>query len=224
MTTTSRESRQTSRGPGRRWRDRWLSVHPPVVLLVNLSRSVTLQTITLAAKPSQQRLQLRDLFAAGRRYYIQPNKTGFRLRTNSRIPWRRKQRTPFSAEMIATLTPLADDITSIRLRVTTNWFYVLRGLFIPAWMSSIVVFMPYPLVMRAGLVTALFVFALLASRLSAALQATHLVYFVQKALEEVPQVSTPGLSPGQPDIIREPARAEFRRQWERFYAEHQDES
>lgn len=193
------------------------SVHAPMLLIVGAPPERCLQTLSLAAKPSQQRLHLRDLFVEGRRYYIQPYKAGFRLQSNSKYPWGGKRRTPFTAELIGTLAPVNEQVTSVRLRVRTNWFYVLRGLFVPAWMASILLFLPYSPLIVASMITALFCLSLLGSRLNASLQATHLIYFVQKALEELPPVETPQLAAGA-NVVHHP---DFQREWDKFYARQQ---
>jgi hypothetical protein len=190
------------------------ALHSPVLLIASVSSEECLRLLTLAAKPSQQRLHLRDLFSEGRRYYLSPHKEGFRLQSSSKYPWGGKQRTPFTADLIGSLTPVSDNITSVRLRVRTNWLYVLRGLFVPAWMASIVIFLPYPPVLVTGLIIALFGLSLLGSRLNASLQATHLIFFVQKALEELPPVDLPLLPAAGIDVVQQP---DFQREWDRFY-------
>jgi hypothetical protein len=200
------------------------SLHPPVLLIVHASRGKTLEILALAAKPSQQRLHLRDLFLQGRRYYISPHRDGLRVQCNSRYLWGGRRRTPFTAELIGALSPVTDDITSVRLRVRTVWFHVLRGLFIPAWMSAIVVSIHvYPIEFRVMLVTALFILSILGHRFSAALQASHLIFFVQKALEDLPPVEVPQLAAAGSTVINQPRREAFRSEWEKFYAEHKNE-
>src|SRR5215213_7613053 len=83
---------------------RFRQLHPPVVLFVRAAQDVTLHTLVTAAKPSQHRLHLRELFTEGRRYYIEPTKEGFRMTSNSRLLWSsRRDRTAQAATLYGTL-------------------------------------------------------------------------------------------------------------------------
>src|SRR5688500_14692193 len=109
-------------------------LHPPVILFIHAAPTQCLRTLADAAKPSQNRLHLRDLFAEGRRYYIQPTKEGFRMTSNSRLLWgKQRERSSFAATLYGTFSTPSEQITTIQLHIKSNWLYELRGLFVPAW-------------------------------------------------------------------------------------------
>jgi hypothetical protein len=203
----------------------WRSValwqlHPPVVLLVRASPAACVQTLVSAARPSLNRLHLRNLFIDGRRYFVQPTRDGFRVTINSKtFEGGRRRRTAFAATVSGAVRALDEETTLIRLNARIHLFYVLRGLFMPLWMSGILLFMPWQRGVIAGLIIVLFTLAWVGHRFNAALQAADMVYFVQKALEDLPPVEAPALEAGRGDVVTPPHNRDFREQWERFYEE-----
>ncbi len=191
-------------------------VHPAVVLTVQASPAACLQTLVTAARPSTDRLHLRDLFTEGRRYYLQPAREGFQLTSNSRVPWRRG-RTTFTAVVSGNLSA-AGDTTRILLRSRITIPYLLQIFLIPAFISSIIIFARWPRPVIAGSILALFGLSWLGHRLNAMLQAGEMVFFVQKALEDLTPADIP-LIPATTDNLVTLER-EFREQWDKFYEEH----
>ncbi|NDJ60659.1 MAG: hypothetical protein GYB67_06010 [Chloroflexi bacterium] len=211
-----------SRG-GRWWvlRDLW-RLHPPVALMVRATPAACLQTLMTAARPSQQRLHLRDLFAYGRRYYIQPQTDGFRITSDSRRWGMRRNRTTVAATVNGAFSKLgadADAVTVIRLHARARISYMLTGLLIPAFISSIIIYMPWSRLATGALIALLFGLSWVGYRLNAALQATDLIYFVRKALEDLPRADSQELPAGSPDVVAGATNAAFREAWQRFYRE-----
>lgn len=199
-------------------------LHPPVVILVRAAPGACVATLMKAAKPSLDRLHLRDLYLEGRRYYIEPQRDGFRLTSNSKLLWgTNRARTPFAATCFGTLSPLGDGVTCVRLRVQTNWLFTLRGFLVPAWISIIALTMPWDSALVLLPILMLFLLAGLANRLNAALQASEMIYFVQKALDDLPSADLPELSPASPDVVPHVQNRDFREQWTKFYEQHRDE-
>ena len=208
----------------RRSLTRFRQLHPPVVLFVRAAPDVTLHTLVTAAKPSQHRLHLRELFTEGRRYYIEPTKEGFRMTSNSRLLWsRRRDRTAQAATLYGTFTTLGEDITAVRLTASARLFHALRAFFLPVWMALIALSVPWPIVVRIGASVLLLLLAWAGHRLTAALQAVEMVFFVQKVLSDLPAVELPELNAAQPEVVQHGANADFRAQWQRFYEEHREE-
>lgn len=197
-------------------------VHPDVRLTIQAAPGDCLRAIADAAKPSLNRLHLRNLFADGRRYYLDPLKDGFWMTSNSKIPWRRRARTGFAAVLYAEFSPLSEGATLIHLRARMRILFFLDIFLIPLFISSILIFAPWPRSVIGSLSIALFGLSWVWHRLTAALQATDMVYFVQKALEDIPAAKIPKLAPPAPEVIT-PNR-EFREQWQKFYQQHQDET
>jgi hypothetical protein len=202
-------------------------LHPPVVLLVRASPAVCLQTLGVGARPSTERLQLRNLFADGRRYYIQPLANGFRLTSDTRRPYgSRRRRTPVAAALFGAFSEAEGGaVTIIRLRARMNALYLLNALLIPAFITSLIVFMPWSRSVIILLTVGMFGMSLIAHRLNAALQANAMVYFVQKVLEELPTAEPSQLGATNPEVVAPPsaAQAGFREQWQKFYEEKSSE-
>ncbi|MFN8530837.1 MAG: hypothetical protein U0670_19710 [Anaerolineae bacterium] len=196
-------------------------LHPPVGFVVGASRSVCLQTLITAARPSQNRLHLRDVFVDGRRYAVQPRDNGFRITTS--IGSRRggqRRRTRVAGIVIGSF--LGDDtITLVRLRYQAAPLHWLASLLIPAFIASIVIYADWHIAARAAVVAALFLLSWLGSRLDAAVQVAEIVFFVQKALEDLPPVNVPELAATVPGVVMR-GRKDFAHEWEKFYETHRD--
>ena len=187
-------------------------VHSPAALMVQAAPVECMQALAVAAKPSQQRLHLRNLFTEGRRYYLQPALDGFRLTSSSRIPWRRG-RTTIAAVLLGRFSDAGDGATRLELYARMRLVYFLDIFFIPSFITSIMVFAPWPTWLITLLAVALYALSWTWHRLTATLQAADMVYFVQKALEDLTPYQTPALAASAPDVVA----PDFRQEWERFY-------
>jgi hypothetical protein len=197
-------------------------VYPPVALTVKASRIECLRALALASRPDVQRLHLRNLFTDGRRYYVEQRKTGFRLTSNSKVPWRRRTRTAVAAVIYAEFSDVGD-ATRILMRSRMRLFYLGEALLIPAFITSLLIFTPWPKLLILALILALFGLSWLAHRLTATLQATEMVYFVEKALEDIAPMDIPMLgASAEPDVITQDR--DFREQWTKFYEAHKGEA
>jgi hypothetical protein len=81
--------------------------------------------------------------------------------------------------------------------------------------------MPWPRLVSIGIVVLLFALSLLGHRFNAALQASEMIFFVQKALEDLPPAELSQLAPAGPEVVTHQAD-EFRQQWQKFYEEHRE--
>jgi hypothetical protein len=197
-------------------------VYPPVALTIKATRGECLRALALASRPDVERLHLRNLFTDGRRYYLDPRKTGFRLTSNSILPWRRRARTTIAAILLAEFSDAGEGATHLVLRARMRLFYLGESLVIPGFITSLLVFMPWSKLAILLLTLALFSLSWLAHRLTATLQAAEMVFFVQKALEDIAPVEIPILGTGdEPDVITQ--ERDFREQWQKFYEAHREE-
>jgi hypothetical protein len=199
-------------------------LHPPVIVVVSAAPIVVLQTLGAGARPSTQRLHLRDLFRDGRRYYIQPLTDGFRMTSDSRqVYGNRRRRTRVAALLYGRFTMAQnDELTIIRLRTRVSVGYMLSALLIPAFISSIIVYMPWNISLIGVLIGLLFGLSLVAHLLNAVLQATEMVYFVQKVMQDLPQPEIMPLQASSPDVVLrptvdDPLQTGFREAWQKFY-------
>ena len=202
-------------------------VYPQTVLLAHTPPDDCLHTLRQAVKPKRDKLHLQDLFANGRRYDIQPSKRGFTMVTNSKLYWRYtesmwtvKRRTRAAALVACTLTEVADDYTRLELRGRFRVGYLLDVVLLPVFMTSIVVFMPWPVWIIAAIVAALFGLSYAYHYYHAAYQANEMAFFIKKVLQDRLVTHLPTLQVENPDILR--SRQEFEEAWERFYAAHRD--
>lgn len=199
-------------------------LHRPVALVVGASPRALLHALGLAARPSTDRLHLRDLFAEGRRYYVRADAGGFRLTSDSRPRWgSRRQRTGRTALVTGTVRGDEDGgVTLVHLRARMFALHTLRALLIPMGMGLIIVSVTWwPLPARVLLIVAIAVFSWVAHWANAALQAAIMVAFVEKALEHLPP-HTPTLETGPAADVVMPGG--FSAAWERFYQQHQGEA
>lgn len=182
-----------------------------------------MRALTNAARPSQERLHHRDLFTDGRRYYVRPLPGGFQVMSDTRLFWGRRRRTRMAAVVNGTFSG-GDEanggspITTVRLRARMSSFYALSSLLIPAFISSIVAYAAWPVTVRSAIVALLFILSWLGHRFDAAYHANEIMFFVQKALDDLPSGDLPGLPTAGPDIVI-PARGDFSAEWQRFYEE-----
>ncbi|MEP7290997.1 MAG: hypothetical protein ABI835_04400 [Chloroflexota bacterium] len=211
------ESFTRPRPPRLLWQALW-QLHPPVALVIRASDRQCLQTLFVASKPSAERLHLRNVFVGGRRYYLQPQQDGFKLTSDNRLLWGgRRNRSRMAAVVYGKFTSTGDDLTLVRLHSRMNIPYLLAGLLLPVFFTWIVVAMPWSRLVTAVTILLLFTLSLIGQRFNAALQVNEMIYFVQKALDDLPRVELSGLPASGPDVVM--PNADFREQWYRFYKE-----
>lgn len=208
-----------------RWRQgaaRLWYVHPPIVVRVRASATQCLLTLTRASRPNIQRLHLRNLFSEGRRYYLQPLAGGFRLTCNSSLPWNRRSRTSLAAVVYGTFSESEDGMTQVDVQARWRALYLLDVFLIPSFIASILVFTPWPQWLITALAVGLYGLSWVWHRLTAVLQAADMIYFVQRALEDLPTADVSLLPATVSDVVT--PEADFYAAWEQFYRQHKDEN
>ncbi len=201
----------------RLWRSLW-RVHEPVVLTVDAPRTQCVHTLIEAARPSQARLHLRDLFASGRRYYLQAQGEGFTLRSDSTLPWNRRRRTRHLAVIEGRLSSVGA-LTIIHLNAWLRTRYLLVALLLPTWMAGLLAYAAWPLAVKLALSAVLYGSALAAVWLEAAMQAHEMIVFVRKALEDLPRGEVAQLMTEVDQVVASSSAAAFSSEWERFVDE-----
>lgn len=194
-------------------------VHLPVVMLIQATPERCLQTLAAAARPSTQRLHLRSVFSDGRRYQFQPYAAGFRMTTTHKVSWHYRRRTNSVTILSGVLSGVGEDVTRIHLQVRIRIMYLLDAFLIPTLMASIILFVPWPLVIRAVVLAAMYVLSWVAHRYNARLEGHEMVYFVQKALEDFGPAKVAALAGSAPEVIY----SGFEDEWQKFYQEHKDD-
>lgn len=197
-------------------------VRPLTALTVRALPNDCVRALGAATKPNLERLHLRNLFMDGRRYYVEVLKDGFQMTCNTTVPWRRRARTSVAAVLRGQFRAADKDSTVIQMRVRMRLLYLLDIFPVPLFVSSILIFAPWPKPLIAALIIILFYLSWAGHRLAAALQAADMIYFVEKVLEEVITTDTPLLS-ARTDAVITPEQ-DFPEQWRKFYEEHKHDA
>lgn len=193
-------------------------IQPERMLLVQATPAVCLQTLARAARPSTERLHLRNLFTDGRRYHLKPAIDGFQLNSTSRVPWRRG-RGRVASVLMGTCSEVGEGVTRIDLRARMTLPFLLDVFLLPGWMSLLLISGPLPLPVGVGTSLALLALSWVWHWYAAVLQAVEMTYFVQVALDDLPAATIPELESTSDNLIH----AEFKQQWQKFYDAHRGE-
>lgn len=205
----------------RLWRSPFV-LHRPVALVVRADPAQCVQTLIEAARPSTERLHLRSVFMEGRRYYIQARPNGFRITSDTRQFWgSRRRRTGVAAAVFGAVSTLEGDgsVTVMRLTTRVHVPYLISAFLIPGFIGSILLNIPWEIAVRLTVIAALFLLSWFGHWVNAALQANEMIYFVRKAMEDLPPVEVGELAASVPHVVNKP-RDDFRAAWQKFYDEH----
>lgn len=200
---------------------RLLQVHPPVYLTVAAAPDECARLLATATRPGLDRLHLRNLFTEGRRYFLKLEGAQFHIKTNQKILWSRRGRTRHAAVVAGSLEAVGEKQTRIELRGRMLILYFLDVFLIPVFMTSLLVYTPWRPLLILALIVMLFSLSWVWHRMNARMQTLEMIFFVQKALEEVSSVELPGLGAQSPDVMLNGTA--FQKEWTRFMARHQDE-
>lgn len=207
---------------GRGFRERLSAaarIHAPVALVVGAGRDDCLSALGAAAKPSTERLHLRELFRDGRRYHLAPAAAGFRLFTDARRWSGSAGRTSPAAVLDGELVPMGSGdapVTLLRMRARMRPAHALAALAFPAFVALVVAASPVESLWKPLLVGALIGLSLLAERFEAAYQAHVMVEFVRKAVDGLPRVDSLRLDAGRGPVVD--GDAGFSQAWDHVYA------
>lgn len=200
---------------------RWLLrhvwyLHAPVHIMLNVSPSVALATLNTAAKPSVERLHLRNVFADGRRYFLQfspPN--GFTMRTTHKVSWHLRRRTTSVSVMTGQFVVLGETLTRLELSSHIVPFYLLDVFFLPTFMLTLIVGMPWGVPMIGALLCLLYGLSWIWHHSNAMLEAQEMLFFMDKALADyIPPPPQP-LAEGAQIVVDD--LPDFAQAWKKFY-------
>lgn len=199
----------------------WI-VQKPVAVWVHAKPDVCLKTIEQAIQPSVKRLHLREAFTNGRRYDVTPDGQGFRLTTSAKSFWKPRQRTNAACVMDVRLdSDLESEQTTLTLTARLRAFSIVNALWIPTVMIYLIAGNPWPRLVIWSILLALFGLSWASMRLTAAVDAAEMTYFIQKAFEDFRHVEPVRLpAPADNDVIR---GGDFDVMWQRFVQTHQQE-
>ncbi|MEQ8675608.1 MAG: hypothetical protein RLP44_00790 [Aggregatilineales bacterium] len=196
-------------------------VGSPIVMIVQATPYMCLQTLMEASKPNVQRLHLSKLYTQGKRYSIQQNKTNFIITMTSKVVWHYRRRTTASTVVRGEFVPLSEGVTRIQMRGRINPTYLLTSLsfFIPFFMASILLYTPWwhPAVVLVILAT-MYALSWAGHRFNAQIEVNDIVWFTQIALDDFIPSEIIALNDGVENIVYDPH--EFELEWEKFYEEH----
>lgn len=202
--------------------EHFLYFHRQKALLAHASPAACLRLLTDAARPSRDRLHLQDLFISGRRYQVQQSEGGFEVLTTSNHywrytegMWRLRQRTRPVTRLVGQMEPVGEAYTRITLTTRIRRMYLLDVIWIPLFVTTIVLPMPWAWWLRLTIVLVLFALSYVYHYYNAANQANALTFFVDKALQDKLVVGLPGLAANTQDVVH--MNADFEQAWTRFY-------
>ena len=190
-------------------------LHPPIIMTVALPPGGAILALRTAAKPSTERLHLRNVFAAGRRYYLQANNSGFLMTTNAKQTWRYAHRTSAITIMRGFLRR-EHDITFVEMHSRMKISYLLDVLLIPTFIASLIISMPWQNWMVVGLIVSLYALSWFGHRYNAILEAYEMLFFVEKTFEDYQPQIAPMLEAQDAEIIYD-RRHDFASAWQTFY-------
>ena len=196
-------------------------IHSPVVMMVPAPPQMIQAMLKTAARPSVQRLHHRNLFASGRRYYVQPLAEGFRLTTTHSRRWRYRKRTPVIAVMHGTLDEVDAQVTRITLKSRINTGFLLDTFLIPLGMATLLIYVPWHPLVIAACIFILLALSWVAHRVNVMLEAEEMVWFTQKALEDLVPAEIRSIGSQSDNVIYDDQ--DFEEAWEKFYRKHRDE-
>lgn len=197
-------------------------VHPTAVLMVRATPTACLKTLATAAKPSTTRLHHRNLFADGRRYDLSARRGGFRLMTTSKVLWNYRRRTTAAAILLGSLHEMEDGLTRVTMTGRISYVQLLWTVGPPLFMTSMLIYVPWPPILIILVLTTIFGLSWIGNRYNAVLEATEMVFFVQKALEDLDMAEVMALNAPPPDDVTYTDH-DFSQAWETFYEQHKDQ-
>ncbi len=196
-------------------------VHEITLLTVEATPAACLQAMAIAAKPSVDRLQLRDVFSDGRRYYLEPREDGFRMRCSSKLGWRSRGRSSNVTLLHGTFERVGE-ATRLKLRTRIAIPYLIDIFVLPLMIALIIIpFDLWQMWFRVAVVALLLGLSWGNHRANAQLQAVDMIYFVGRALEDFVPATIHSLGANTPHVADDTMHREFRQEWDKFYKEHE---
>jgi hypothetical protein len=197
-------------------------VHTATMLTVQATPAACIQAMAIAAKPSVERLHLRDVFSDGRRYDLEPSADGFRMRCSSSVGWRYRRRTNKVTLLNGTFERVGDGVTRLNLRVRIAVPYLLDIFVLPLMVALIILpFELWQMWFRVVVVLLLLGLSWHGHRAHATLQAIDMIYFIERALEDFAPATLLSLDASTPHLADDTMHREFRQEWDKFYKKHE---
>jgi hypothetical protein len=188
--------RQVGRALARLW-----YLQPPTALLLHGTPNRALHDLALAARPSTERLHLRDFFRDGRRYYVYRHAGGFAMQSNRRIPWMRRRRTRMAAVLLGTFSEFGSSATGLRLRARLSVPFFLDIFPLPLIILILLLAGPMPTGFALLSGAALLILSWLWHRYTAVMQILDMQHFVRAALAEIEVLDAPELPASAAEVV-----------------------
>jgi hypothetical protein len=196
-------------------------VHPGAHLRVTVTGMHVYRLLDQAARPSIQRLHLRNLFSRGRRYFLRLDEDSiFSMTTTHKVPWYPRRRSTASAVLLVRIASIDDSHSWVIMRGRFRIAYLLDVFLWPTFMTSMLIYMRWSPALILVLIALLYGLSWIAHRYTAALEVHEMIFFIEKALEDyIPAPASALAAPGA-DIIVE---RDFPAVWDRFIESINDE-
>jgi hypothetical protein len=160
-------------------------------------------------------LELRNLFKQGRRYFLQTTgQQGFRMMTTHKIRWRMRRRTRATAMLYGDFEALDEETVRLTVHSHIRLWYLLDVFLWPSFITSIIIYMWWPVWLITLLIGALYILSWLAHRFNAALETHEMIFFIESILQDYfPPSPQELMASGKADIVYGEAFAEA---WEQY--------
>lgn len=197
-------------------------VHIGAHLRLTIEPAHAYRILEISAKPSAKRLELRNFFVQGRRYFLQAtSKQSFRMMTTHKIRWRMRRRTRATAMLYGEFTPIDKHTFRLTLSSRIRLWYLFDVFILPTFITSIIASIWWSAWLIAILVIALYMLSWLAHRFNAALEAHEMIFFIESILEDYFPETPPKLVASKADVIY--GEKAFAEAWEEYVGKISEE-
>ncbi|KXK53914.1 MAG: hypothetical protein OZ933_06900 [Chloroflexota bacterium] len=193
----------------------------PNYLNVAIPAESVARTLEAAATPSAQRLHMRDAFAEGRRYAIAPSADGFRMATTSSSLFSRRRRTFASCLLNARIEPITESESRISLEPHLRAPALISALIVPTVLSLLLLPVPWPPALILLICATAYAASITSLLAGARLEAHEMLYFVDKAFEDMRKFTLAQIAPIGQDVI---GAQDFRELWSEHVRTNMDDT
>ncbi|MEL6524519.1 MAG: hypothetical protein AAFQ07_02315 [Chloroflexota bacterium] len=190
-------------------------LHPSQHFAVTLQSSDVYKLLEKSTKPNVKQLNLRKLFARGRRYFIRATQDGgFQMTMTSKVWWHPRRRTNATAILNTAVEEHDNGNTRLTMRGRTKSRNLLTALFYPTFMTSIIIYMPWQWWVILLSVLCLYATSWIGHRLSAKLEAYEIIHYIETVLADYTPEPPAQLAPQQnPEITVDES---FTAEWDKY--------
>jgi hypothetical protein len=141
------------------------------------------------------------------------------MKSTTPVPWRRR-RSRSASVLHGTCDELTEGVTHVEMQVRMTAAFFLDVFLLPTWMSLLLITGPLSLPVGVGASLLILLLSWIWHRYTAMIQALDMIYFVQVALNDLPEYIPEQLPQSTDDNV---IYADFEQQWRKFYEDQSGE-